>query len=68
VGGTEVTIRATHEKGIGHRDLKPGNVKIKPDGTGQSCGFRPGQGRRNDYLLFVGEAPLDRPSVPPSPK
>src|SRR6202045_2611796 len=26
-------LEAAHEKGITHRDLKPGNIKIKPNGT-----------------------------------
>jgi len=26
-------LEAAHEKGITHRDLKPGNIKIKADGT-----------------------------------
>jgi Tol biopolymer transport system component len=26
-------LEAAHEKGITHRDLKPGNIRIKPDGT-----------------------------------
>jgi serine/threonine protein kinase len=26
-------LEYSHDKGVTHRDLKPGNIKIKPDGT-----------------------------------
>ncbi len=33
-------IEAAHEKGIDHRDVKPGNIKLRPDGTVRVLDFR----------------------------
>ena len=32
-------LEAAHDKGVVHRDLKPGNIKIKPDGTVKALDF-----------------------------
>jgi eukaryotic-like serine/threonine-protein kinase len=50
LGPYEVTaqIGAAHEQGIIHRELKPANVKVRPDGTvkvhdfGLAKAFEPG--------------------------
>ena len=32
-------LEAAHEKGVVHRDLKPGNIKLRPDGTAKVLDF-----------------------------
>jgi eukaryotic-like serine/threonine-protein kinase len=46
-------LEAAHEKGITHRDLKPGNIKIKPDGTVRVLDF--GLAKLNAGPLASGE-------------
>ena len=39
-------LEAAHEQGIIHRDLRPANIKVRPDGTVKVLDFRFGEGAR----------------------
>src|SRR6202171_6466625 len=54
-------LEAEHDKGITHRDLKPGNIKIKPDGTVKVLDFglakvtaAPASSGQNSPTLTIG--------------
>ena len=52
-------LEAAHEKGITHRDLKPGNIKVRPDGTVKVLDFglakvAPEKASETDATLTLG--------------
>ena len=45
LGQLASALQFVHDRGVVHRDLKPGNVMLTPSGPRQADGFRPREGR-----------------------